>query len=497
MSCNGAVRCCNCSGAKTMQLCDLYRTCCALQEAITNFQKHGSIVSVAPAPPRGGMQRTEAMLKQQRVHIEWLSAYLLPSELEAVARASVFAGPFTAGGAAAVGCCGREQHQHLQRQQQTCNGLDTSSRDQQEHPHTPTGVERVLRGLVLMSVLCEGQAATSGERRFSMHPLIRELGRELRGGRLRGVCGAEGESVEAMMVRWMVGAQEGPGGRLVLHKPTGRKPNLAVCQGVMAEEAANFREAARLVDTGGCISGCVELLADMLRVGAAMRELGHTAQARQLEAVVVGVHTGVLGPEHPHTLGAMANLAISLQDMGDLAGARELAEKVLGVCTRVLGPEHPHTLSAMANLAISLHGMGDLAGARELREAVLGVRTGVLGPEHPDTLDAMQNLAISLKGMGDLARARELREKVLGVRTRVLGPEHPDTLSAMGNLAVSLGDMGDLAGARDLEEKVLSVRTRVLGPEHPQTLDAIANLAITQRQITQRPTGQCCGCAIC
>jgi hypothetical protein len=45
------------------------------------------------------MQRTEAALKQQRGHIELLSAYLRPSELEAVARASVFAGPFTADGA--------------------------------------------------------------------------------------------------------------------------------------------------------------------------------------------------------------------------------------------------------------------------------------------------------------------------------------------------------------------------------------------------------------
>jgi hypothetical protein len=62
------------------------------QEAIANFQQHGSIVRASPAPPRRGMQRAESVLKKQRVHIDWLVTYLLPPELETVARASVFAG---------------------------------------------------------------------------------------------------------------------------------------------------------------------------------------------------------------------------------------------------------------------------------------------------------------------------------------------------------------------------------------------------------------------
>jgi hypothetical protein len=39
----------------------------ALQEAITNLQKHGSIMRVAPAPPCGGMRQGKTALKQQHV----------------------------------------------------------------------------------------------------------------------------------------------------------------------------------------------------------------------------------------------------------------------------------------------------------------------------------------------------------------------------------------------------------------------------------------------
>jgi hypothetical protein len=69
------------------------RHCCSLQEAIVNLRRHCSISRVAPAPPCVGMQHAEVVLRKQRVSIEWLAAYLLPSELEAVARASVFAVP--------------------------------------------------------------------------------------------------------------------------------------------------------------------------------------------------------------------------------------------------------------------------------------------------------------------------------------------------------------------------------------------------------------------
>jgi hypothetical protein len=330
---------------------DHHNAFCAPQEAITNFQKYGSIMRVAPVPPRIGMQRAEAELKQQRVHIEWLSAYLLPSELEVVARASVFAGPFTTDGAVAVGCCawqpGEQQEQQPWQQQLFDTSVVAYNDDQ---PRTFAGyerVERVLRGLVLMSVLCEEQAAASGERRFSMHPLIRELGCELRGGRLRGVCGTGVGSVEEMMVWWMLGHVAGPGVRLVLHEPFGSEPNSHVCKEVMAQEAANFSEAARLVDSAGVFGNDAENLGhlrDMLRVGMAMDELGCLQQARQLLSSVVDARTMELGLDHLDTLNAMRSLGFTIRAIGDETGALALQSRVVDGMTRVLGPDHKDTI---------------------------------------------------------------------------------------------------------------------------------------------------------
>ena len=58
---------------------------------------------------------------------------------------------------------------------------------------------------------------------------------------------------------------------------------------------------------------------------------------------------------------------------GDLAGARDQVAALLPVCERVLGPEHPDTLWARANLAHWTGQPGDAAGARDQFAALLPV----------------------------------------------------------------------------------------------------------------------------
>ena len=71
----------------------------------------------------------------------------------------------------------------------------------------------------------------------------------------------------------------------------------------------------------------------------------------------------------------------------------DLFAGLLPVRERVLGPEHPHTLIARANLAQWTGEAGDPAAARDLFAGLLPVRERVLGPEHPDTLAARHELA--------------------------------------------------------------------------------------------------------
>jgi hypothetical protein len=62
-------------------------------------------------------------------------------------------------------------------------------------------VEQLLSGLVQMSVLREEGASHMGGRRFSTHPLFKELGRELWSGQLSVVSVASGICVKVFMVQ--------------------------------------------------------------------------------------------------------------------------------------------------------------------------------------------------------------------------------------------------------------------------------------------------------
>ncbi len=88
-----------------------------------------------------------------------------------------------------------------------------------------------------------------------------------------------------------------------------------------------FRAADSLGSTGQVIA-----------VLAAYTDLAATAHDR-------------LGPDHPDTLAARANLAGWSGEAGDAAGAAIALQELLADYLRVMGPDHPYTLTARANLA--------------------------------------------------------------------------------------------------------------------------------------------------
>ena len=134
--------------------------------------------------------------------------------------------------------------------------------------------------------------------------------------------------------------------------------------------------------------------------------------------------------------------------------------EVLGVQRRVLGPEHPHTLNTMGNLACALTGQGKHAEAEQMERELLDVRRRVLGPEHPSALATMCNLGCSLHGQGKHAEAEQMFREVLDLMRRVLGPEHPDTLATMSDLA-------SLDSIRSASTSIGPSVSRTLTTSHP------------------------------
>ena len=161
-----------------------------------------------------------------------------------------------------------------------------------------------------------------------------------------------------------------------------------------------------------------------------------------------------LGPEHPHPLTLMNNLAAAYQDAGKLDRALPLFEETLTLIKAKLGPEHPHTLNLMNNLAAAYRVDGKLDQALPLFEETLKLRKAKLGPEHPDTLNSMNNLASLFWSMKDLDRSIPLFEKTLKKRISNLGQDHPSTLATKANLGVNYRDAGRLNEAIRLLEEV-------------------------------------------
>jgi hypothetical protein len=102
----------------------------------------------------------------------------------------------------------------------------------------------------------------------------------------------------------------------------------------------------------------------------------------------------------------------------------------------VLGDEHPHTLGSMANLASTYSNQGRWKEAEELQVQVMQTRKRVLGDEHPDTLTSMHNLAFTLQSQARRKEAFKLMERCSRLRKQVLGDQHPNTQTSLSTLSV-------------------------------------------------------------
>lgn len=213
---------------------------------------------------------------------------------------------------------------------------------------------------------------------------------------------------------------------------------------------------------------------------------GNWAAARDQYAALLPVAAQVFGPEHPDTLHLRGNLAHWTGQAGDPATARDLFAGLLPVSERVLGSGHPDISTGRVYFARWTGEAGDAAAARDLLAALLPVREQVSGPEHPDTLHVRGSLAHWTGEAGDAAAARDQYAALLPVAERVLGPEHPETLHIRGNLARWMGEAGDPAAAHELLSALLPVRERVSGPEHPDTLQVRTNLTYWTGKLNSR-----------
>ena len=86
-------------------------------------------------------------------------------------------------------------------------------------------------------------------------------------------------------------------------------------------------------------------------VASNLRDIGQLDTSRLPFDRALAIAQAQLGPDHPSTLTARANLASWLGEAGQPAQAADQFRDLLDDFLRVLGPDHPHTLTTRSNLA--------------------------------------------------------------------------------------------------------------------------------------------------
>ena len=191
-----------------------------------------------------------------------------------------------------------------------------------------------------------------------------------------------------------------------------------------------------------------ELASEWLQAAAAVIEAAIPNDPRQRKA---WTDFAALLPHAQAALAAgtegMQRIASYVGFSGNFAAARDLQRRVVDARERVLGPEHPDTLDARANLASWTGEAGDAAGARARLAALVPTVERVVGPEHPDTLADRASLARWTGEAGDAAGWPVIYMRPwCPVIERVRGREHADALDVRGDLARWTAAAGDAAG---------------------------------------------------
>ncbi|WP_304455358.1 FxSxx-COOH system tetratricopeptide repeat protein [Nocardiopsis sp. YSL2] len=164
-----------------------------------------------------------------------------------------------------------------------------------------------------------------------------------------------------------------------------------------------------------------------------------------------------------------------LHAAGDLDSAGSLAAEFIRQWSEASGPDDPHVLQAQRTEGNILRELGQYAKVRELDERLLPRLRAVLGPDHRETLSLSMGIGADLRARGDFRRARENDEETLRLHEETLGHRAPTTLRAVHNLGISYMLTSDFAAARSMHERSYMIARRTGSGTPPATLLAYQN----------------------
>lgn len=220
--------------------------------------------------------------------------------------------------------------------------------------------------------------------------------------------------------------------------------NALMAQGRFAEAEPAFRGALAIYEVAyGPDNENVALA--LSNLGNILRRTGRLEAAegayRRAAAIAEGVGDPFLLAQ------CLTNLGWHLHVTGRGELAEPIFRRALDLAVELVGPDHPFTGVARANLAISLQDQGRHAEAVEIFAVALPVMEAGLGTDSPDLVTALEGYAAALSGLGRRAEAEATHGRARDIIAARLAPGHPEAVRQTGAMAAFLTEQNRPAEA--------------------------------------------------
>ncbi|MDW8369481.1 MAG: tetratricopeptide repeat protein, partial [Geminicoccaceae bacterium] len=150
--------------------------------------------------------------------------------------------------------------------------------------------------------------------------------------------------------------------------------------GRTAEAAREFERVLELAERA-LGANDPRLAVDLNNLGEVYRRLGRYTEAAALLQRAIRLDEAA-GGRSPALATSLNNLGLVYRAQGRLEEAAALHRRALGLLEGTLGPDHPDTARALANLAQVELQRGDAAAARGHLERAVAIAKASLGAEH-------------------------------------------------------------------------------------------------------------------
>lgn len=265
--------------------------------------------------------------------------------------------------------------------------------------------------------------------------------------------------------------------------PADQAARLALAQGLIAEEAMRWSDAARHYAQAARLDPDLRSLQKARALACRTGDL--TAAFRLGKGLMVLAETAGTPAERAM---AMAEHALTLEAQDRLAEAEGFLRKAVVGGRAYGGPARPDQARHLAQLARVLDAQDRLAEAETTLRKALDLTRAALGEGHPDYALRLNALASILQALDRDAEAEPLHHRALDLARRLEDGTHPVVVDCLTGLAQLAEKQGRLPTAEALYRQALEIDLGTVGRthrDHAGRLCALAEVVRAQRRMPE------------